>query len=175
MCFIFGYYQYLMLGRAIAQAVSLWFPTAAVQVRVRVWSNGISGGKSGAEERLRRVIRFPLPIFTPPNHPSSRSPGAGIIDQKWSTCRVDPVWTPPSTMRICKRFTSCHTGCPRRKGQYSRRSSATLRKKFIYYVFTNVSYFERSCWLPTAAVRVHVRVWQVGFVVNKVTSGQVLS
>jgi hypothetical protein len=28
-----------------------------------------------------------------------------------------------------------------------------------------------SRWLPTAAARVRVRVWQVGFVVDKVASG----
>jgi hypothetical protein len=32
-----------------------------------------------------------------------------------------------------------------------------------------------SRWLPTAAARVHARVWQVGFVVDKVASGQVFS
>jgi hypothetical protein len=32
-----------------------------------------------------------------------------------------------------------------------------------------------SSWLPTAAVRVRARVWQVGFVVDKVALGQVFS
>jgi hypothetical protein len=32
-----------------------------------------------------------------------------------------------------------------------------------------------SCWLPTTAVCLHTRVWQVGFVVDKVASGQVFS
>jgi hypothetical protein len=32
-----------------------------------------------------------------------------------------------------------------------------------------------SCWLPTAAARVRARAWQVGFVVDKVASGQVFS
>jgi hypothetical protein len=32
-----------------------------------------------------------------------------------------------------------------------------------------------SRWLPTAAARVRVRAWQVGFVVDKVASGQVFS
>jgi hypothetical protein len=32
-----------------------------------------------------------------------------------------------------------------------------------------------SRWLPTAAARVRARVWQVGFVVDKVASGQVFS
>jgi hypothetical protein len=32
-----------------------------------------------------------------------------------------------------------------------------------------------SRWLPTAAARVRDRVWQVGFVVDRVASGQVFS
>jgi hypothetical protein len=32
-----------------------------------------------------------------------------------------------------------------------------------------------SRWLPTAAARFRARVWRVGFVVNKVASGQVFS
>jgi hypothetical protein len=32
-----------------------------------------------------------------------------------------------------------------------------------------------SCWLPTAAARVRARIYQVGFVVDKVASGQVFS
>jgi hypothetical protein len=32
-----------------------------------------------------------------------------------------------------------------------------------------------SRWLPTAATRVRTPVWQVGFVVDKVASGQVFS
>jgi hypothetical protein len=32
-----------------------------------------------------------------------------------------------------------------------------------------------SRWLPTAAVRVRARVWQVGFVVDKVASGHIFS
>jgi hypothetical protein len=83
-----------MLGRAIAEAVSRWLPTAAARVRARVWSSGICGGLSGAGAGFLRVLWFPLPIFIPPNSPSSQSPGAGTIGQKWPTCRVDPVWNP---------------------------------------------------------------------------------
>jgi hypothetical protein len=32
-----------------------------------------------------------------------------------------------------------------------------------------------SCWLPIAAARVRARVWQVGFVVDKMALGQVFS
>jgi hypothetical protein len=32
-----------------------------------------------------------------------------------------------------------------------------------------------SRWLPTAAARIRTRVWQVGFLVNKVAPGQVFS
>jgi hypothetical protein len=38
----------LLWGRATAQAVSRWLPTAAARVRARVWSSGICGGQSGA-------------------------------------------------------------------------------------------------------------------------------
>jgi hypothetical protein len=58
-------------GRAIAQAVSRWLPTATARVQTRVWSSGICGGQSGAGEGFLRVFRFPLPIFVPPNSPSS--------------------------------------------------------------------------------------------------------
>jgi hypothetical protein len=58
-------------GRAIAQAVSLWFPTAAARVQTRVKSFGICGGQSGAGVGFLQVLRFPLPIFIPPNSPSS--------------------------------------------------------------------------------------------------------
>jgi hypothetical protein len=58
-------------GRAIAQAVSRWLPTAAARVRGRVWSSGICGGHSGAGAGFLRVLRFPLPIFISPNSPSS--------------------------------------------------------------------------------------------------------
>jgi hypothetical protein len=66
-------------GRPIAQAVSRRFPTAAAWVRDRVWSSGICGGRSGAGAGLLRVLRFPFPIFIPPNSPSSQSPGASTI------------------------------------------------------------------------------------------------
>jgi hypothetical protein len=56
-------------GRAIAQAVSRWLPTAAARVRARVWSSGICGGQSGAEAGFLRVLRFPLPILIPPISP----------------------------------------------------------------------------------------------------------
>jgi hypothetical protein len=49
-------------GRAIAQAVSRWLPTAAALVRSRVWSSGICGGQSGAGAGFLRVLRFPLPL-----------------------------------------------------------------------------------------------------------------
>jgi hypothetical protein len=92
---------YSLVGRTIAQAVSRWLPTAAAQVRTRVCSSGICGGQSGAG--FSEYFGFPLPIFIPPNSPSSQSPGAGTIRQKWTTCRVDPVWTPTPTMQIKKK------------------------------------------------------------------------
>jgi hypothetical protein len=66
-------------GRAIAQAVSRWLPTTAARVRARVWSSGICGGQSGTGAGFLRVHQFSLPIFIPPNSPSSQSPRAGTI------------------------------------------------------------------------------------------------
>jgi hypothetical protein len=60
-------------GRAIAQAVSRWLPTAEARVRARVWSSEICGGQSGAGAGFLRELRFPLPIFIPPITPQSPS------------------------------------------------------------------------------------------------------
>jgi hypothetical protein len=76
-------YAYINLldGRAIAEAVSRWLPTAAARVQSLVWSSGICGGQSGVGTGFLRVLWFPLP-FIPPNSPSSQSPaGAGTIGQ----------------------------------------------------------------------------------------------
>jgi hypothetical protein len=91
------------VGRAIAQAVSPWLPTGAARVRARFWSSGIFGGQSGVGACFLGVLRFPLPIIIPPNTPSSQSPGAGTIGQKWPTCRVDPVWTQPPHYEISEQ------------------------------------------------------------------------
>jgi hypothetical protein len=64
-------YRKTLLVRAIPQAVSLWLPTAAARVQTRVWSSGICGGQTGAGAGFLLVLRFPLPIFIPPNSPSS--------------------------------------------------------------------------------------------------------
>jgi hypothetical protein len=56
-------------GRAVAQAVSRWLPTAAARVRVRA-TCGVCGEQSGTGAGFLRVLRFPLPII-PPISPSS--------------------------------------------------------------------------------------------------------
>jgi hypothetical protein len=89
-------------GRAIAQAVSCWLSTAAARVQTRVCSVGICGGKSGAGVGFIRVLRFPLPVFIPPNSPSSWSPGAGKIGQSVAAVPSRPNWTPPPTERLKK-------------------------------------------------------------------------
>jgi hypothetical protein len=91
-------------GRTVAQAGSCWLPTAEAWVRTRVWSSGIYGRQSGARAGYLRLLLFPLTIFITPNSPSSQSPWTGTISQKWPTCRVDPVWTPPLTTRIKKNL-----------------------------------------------------------------------
>jgi hypothetical protein len=60
-------------GRAIAQAVSRWLPTAAARVRDQFKSCGICGGQSDTGAGLCRVLRFPLSILIPPTTPHSSS------------------------------------------------------------------------------------------------------
>jgi hypothetical protein len=60
-------------GRAIAQAVSRWFPTAAARVRARIWQVGFVVDKVALGQVFLRVHRFPLPIFIPSNSSSSSS------------------------------------------------------------------------------------------------------
>jgi hypothetical protein len=93
MYFVAEFEKKKYVSEAIAEAVSRWLPTAAARVHVRVWSSRIRGGRSGAGAGFLLVLWFPLPIFIPPNSPSSESPRARTIGQKWPTCRVDPVWT----------------------------------------------------------------------------------
>jgi hypothetical protein len=54
----------LQHGRAVAQVVSRWLPTAAARVLVRA-AGGICGGQSDIGAGFLRVIRFPLPIIRP--------------------------------------------------------------------------------------------------------------
>jgi hypothetical protein len=58
-------------------------------------------------------------------------------------------------------------------------TSACRLHNFVIYSYTRTrgrAIAEAvSRWLPTAAARVRARVWQVGFVVDKVASGQVFS
>jgi hypothetical protein len=58
------------VGRAVAQVVSHWLPTAAARVRVRA-ACGVCGGQSGPGAGFLRVLRFPLPIIVPSISPSS--------------------------------------------------------------------------------------------------------
>jgi hypothetical protein len=54
-------------------------------------------------------------------------------------------------------------------------NTATSGKRDHSYVLGRTIAEAVSRWLPTAAARVRSRVWQVGFMVDKVASGQVFS
>jgi hypothetical protein len=67
---------------------------------------GICGGQSdGAGTGFLRVLRFPLPIFIPPNSPSSQSPGAGTIGQLVTDVPSGPSLdaTPPQLCELKKK------------------------------------------------------------------------
>jgi hypothetical protein len=51
-------------GRAVAQVVSRWLPTAAAWVHIRA-ACGVCGRQSGTGAGFLRVLRFPLPIIPP--------------------------------------------------------------------------------------------------------------
>jgi hypothetical protein len=53
-----------MEGRAVAQAVRRWLPTAAARVRLRA-ACGVCGGQSDTGAGFLRVLLFPLPIILP--------------------------------------------------------------------------------------------------------------
>jgi hypothetical protein len=63
----------IFIGRALAQAVSRWLPTAAGRVRAQVRSCGICGGQIGTGAGFLWVLPFPLPIIISPTAPHSSS------------------------------------------------------------------------------------------------------
>jgi hypothetical protein len=69
----------MVLGRAVAQAVSRRLPTVEARVWARVRSRRICGGQSGIGAGFLRVLRFPL-LSIPPISPHSSS---SIIIRGW--------------------------------------------------------------------------------------------
>jgi hypothetical protein len=59
------------IGRAIAQAVSRRFSTAAARIRAQFRSCGICDGQSGTGADFLRVLQFPFIILIPPTAPLS--------------------------------------------------------------------------------------------------------
>jgi hypothetical protein len=53
----------------------LRLPTVAARVRAQVWLSELCRGQSGAGVDFLRVLRFPLPIFIPPNLHPHNHPG----------------------------------------------------------------------------------------------------
>jgi hypothetical protein len=83
------------LGRAVAQAVSHWLPTAAARVHVHA-ACGVCGGQSGTGAGFHLVLRFPLPIFLPISPSSSITRGwhnrpIGGRSAEWTEYGLHPL------------------------------------------------------------------------------------
>jgi hypothetical protein len=65
-------------GRALAQAVSRWLPTASERVQAQVRSYGICGRQSDTGASSLQVLRFPF-LLIPPTESESTS----LIIQGW--------------------------------------------------------------------------------------------
>jgi hypothetical protein len=90
-------------GRAIAQAVSRWLPTAAARVRFRVWSSGNCGGQSGAGAGFLRVLRFSCQTSFHQILHKNNHPGQATICQSVAAVLSGPSWTPHPNKRIEKK------------------------------------------------------------------------
>jgi hypothetical protein len=101
----------LNLGRAIAQTVSRWFPTAAARVRSQVKSCGICGGQSGAGAVFLRVLLFPLPVLIPPTAPHSTSIIRGWYNRPISDRRTKWTQSHPTSKNLKKNCTLNHLEC----------------------------------------------------------------
>jgi hypothetical protein len=77
------------MGRALAQAVSRWLPTAAARGRVRGRARGVCGGQSGTGAGFLRVLRFPLPI-TPINTRAWHNRPIGGRNAEWTQLDSTP-------------------------------------------------------------------------------------
>jgi hypothetical protein len=89
-------------GRAIAEAVSRWLPTAVARVQSRVWSSGICGGKVASGQVFSEYFGFPCHSFHQILHPHNH-PGAGTIGQWVADVPSGPSLDSPPTMQIKKK------------------------------------------------------------------------
>jgi hypothetical protein len=83
-----GHLWSVEIGRAIAQTVSRWLPTAAARVQTQDRSCGICGRQSGTGAGFLRVLRIPLPILIQPTAPHSSS-----IIRCWYNRLISFKWT----------------------------------------------------------------------------------
>jgi hypothetical protein len=96
--FIISYHS---TGRALAQAISLWLPTAAARVSIRA-ACGVCGGQSVTGAAFLRVLRV-----SPANHSTNFSI---IITRGWRNSLLTaavpsgPNWTPPLTITTKKLY-----------------------------------------------------------------------
>jgi hypothetical protein len=125
-------------GRAIVQAVSRWFSTAAA----RVWSCGNCGGQSGAGAGFLQVLRFPLPIFISPIAPQSPS---SIIWGLYN--RPEGAAVPRDLVLRCVHITRARAGARQACAPLAaRKSSSTLLQLLARFRSVRIRIFTRSVY-----------------------------
>jgi hypothetical protein len=88
------------IGRAIAQAVSHWLPTAAARVRARAEHVGFVVDKVALGQVFSEYFGFPchLSFHQIPHHHNDLA--VGTIGLLVAAVSSGPNWTPPPTIRI---------------------------------------------------------------------------
>jgi hypothetical protein len=119
-------------GRAIAEAVSRWLPTAAVRVRSRVWSSGICGGQIGCGTSFHST-KFSIFIITRGRLQSAN---------QRPPCRVDPVGLHPPLSQEKLNLKPCHLHFHSTETQIVRSEifTAVTTKKAVFWDVASCRY-----------------------------------
>jgi hypothetical protein len=92
----------IYFGRAVAQAVRRWLPTAAARVRVRA-ACGVVVDKATLGQVFSEYFGFPCQSFHQFLHHHNH-PGLAQQAYWWPQCQVDPIGLHPTLYQFKKRY-----------------------------------------------------------------------